>query len=127
MKIFEKFAALIFLLLLIGLIGFLTFVPLPNESEKPVLMVIGGLMTAATTALPRLFGGTDLEKDRMRDRIRAMETEIAILRESYSVLRGEYDRLTTELLRHHVLADTTGVLDKSSVSEKDGNSKSTLI
>jgi len=50
---FEKGAALIFLILLVALVGFLTFVPLPPASEKAVLMIIGGLMALCTQAKPR--------------------------------------------------------------------------
>ena len=37
--IFEKLAALLFLLLLVGMVMFLVFVPLPLASEKVVLMI----------------------------------------------------------------------------------------
>jgi hypothetical protein len=37
---FQKVAAFIFLLLLVGMICFLTFIPLPPASEKAVLMII---------------------------------------------------------------------------------------
>lgn len=72
-QVFEKFAAFIFLLLLIGMVAFLTFVPLPGASEKVILMIIGGLMTTAAVALPKMFGSGD-EKEK------ALEAEVASLR-----------------------------------------------
>ena len=98
MKLFEKLAALLFLLLLIGIIAFLTFVPVPTTSEQVILIVIGGLMTSAAQALPKLFGVEDSEKEQMKERLRKLENE-------YAVLKAEYDRLTRELISHHVLHD----------------------
>lgn len=35
--LFEKFSALLFLLLLVGMVAFLVFIPMPPTSEKVVL------------------------------------------------------------------------------------------
>jgi len=110
---FEKMSAFIFLLLLIGMIGFLTYVPIPDESKQVVLIIIGGLMTTAATALPKMFGVDDSsEKEKLKTRITTLETE-------YRVLKEQYDELTATLVRHHVIADnnagTDTVLGKSHV------------
>lgn len=91
MKIFEKLAAFIFLLLLVGLILFLTYVPLPLASEKVVLMIIGGLMVSATSALPKLFGDDDT-----KHRLRKLENE-------YAVLKSNYDAVMKMLVERHVV------------------------
>jgi len=91
MKVFEKFAAFIFLLLLVGMVLFLVYVPLPAASEKVVLMIIGGLMTSATAALPKLFGTDDT-----KERLRKLETE-------YAVLKSNYDGITKLLVERHVI------------------------
>lgn len=99
-KWFEKVAALLFLLLLVGLIGFLTFVPLPEASEKAVLMVIGGLMALCTQALPKLFGADGEEECRK---------DIEKLRTKMEVLQDHHDRLTTLLVERHVI-DKEGII-----------------
>lgn len=91
MKIFEKIAALMFLLLLVGLVLFLTYVPLPLASEKVVLMIIGGLMVSATSALPKLFGDDDT-----KTRLRKLETE-------YAILKTNYDAVMKMLVQRHVV------------------------
>lgn len=91
MKIFEKLAAFLFLLLLVSMVLFLVYVPLPTESEKVVLMIIGGLMTSATGALPRLFGSDDT-----KERLAKLELE-------YKILKNEYDKITKMLVDRHVV------------------------
>lgn len=91
MKVFEKLAAFSFLLLLVGMVLFLVYVPLPAQSEKVVLMIIGGLMTSATGALPRLFGADDT-----KDRLKRLEIE-------YTVLKERYDDITKMLVERHVV------------------------
>lgn len=108
MKVFEKFAAFIFLLLLIGMIAFLTFVPVPEESKQVILIIIGGLMTTAATSLPRMFGENDPEKEALRARVQRQGDEIRELRASYVVLKDNYDRLTEMLINRHMVPDGDG-------------------
>ena len=96
---FEKGAALIFLLLLVGLVGFLTFIPLPSASEKAVLMIIGGLMALCTQSLPKLFGsGKEVE----------LEKQVQELKIKHDALEQAYDKLVTLLVTRHVI-DKDGI------------------
>lgn len=99
--LFEKFAAFIFLLLLVGMIGFLTFIPVPEDSKQVILIIIGGLMTTAATSLPRMFGEVDGEKEELKARVRKLETE-------YAVLKENYDRVMQMLVERHVV-DGAGI------------------
>ena len=103
MKVFEKFAAFIFLGLLVGMVAFLTFVPLPPESEKVILMIIGGLMASAATALPKLFGTEDAEKEKLKERVRKLEESNAVLQSQYATLHAEHSRLIELLVERHVV------------------------
>ena len=100
---FEKFAAFIFLFLLVGLVAFLTFVPLPADSEKVILMIIGGLMASSATALPRLFGVEDKEKEALKTRIRALETHLAVVEARFTTLQEQHDRMIGLLVERHVV------------------------
>ena len=91
---FEKAAALIFLFLLVGLVGFLTFVPLPPASEKAVLMIIGGLMALCTQALPKMFGNDEATK---------LRADLADLELKYETLKTAYDKLVGLLVERHVI------------------------
>jgi hypothetical protein len=91
---FEKVAALIFLLLLVGLVGFLTFVPLPPASEKAVLMIIGGLMALCTQALPKLFGNNKEAE---------LDKRVSDLTIKYNCLQDTHDRLMELLVTRHII------------------------
>lgn len=103
MKIFEKFAAFLFLLLLIGMIAFLTYVPVPEESRQVILIIIGGLMASAATALPRLFGSEDPEKADLKERLTKLERSYKDIKASYKTLKDNYDSLLTMLVKRHVV------------------------
>lgn len=100
-SIFEKFAAFAFLSLLVGMVLFLTYVPLPPASEKAVLMIIGGLMALSTQALPKLFGSDNEEK---------LQKEVDVLRVELDTLKVAYDGLTRMLIERHVI-DKKGLVD----------------
>ena len=101
-EIFEKFAAFIFLGLVVGLVAFLTYVPLPADSEKVILMIIGGLMASAATALPRLFGVDDKEKEALKGRIRELEQHLAIVEAKYDTLQKQHDQMVRLLIDRHI-------------------------
>jgi len=106
MKIFEKLAALLFLILMLGLVAFLTYVSVPESSEKVILIIIGGLMTESAKGVGKLVGGgEDPEKLEQRSRIRKLENEYAELSAKYDTLYTMYNKLTETLLRHHVIHD----------------------
>jgi len=81
---FEKFAAFLFLVMLVGVVAFLTFVPMPVASEKVILMIIGALVAASTGALPRLFG-SDNSKEK------ALEAEVSKLRDELAKQKSAHD------------------------------------
>jgi len=106
MKIFEKLAALLFLVLMLGLVAFLTYVSVPENSEKVILIIIGGLMTESAKGVGKLVGGgEDPEKLEQRHRIRKLENEYAELSAKYETLHTMYNKLTETLLQHHVIHD----------------------
>lgn len=117
MKIFEKFAAFIFLLLLIGLIAFLTFVPVPEESRQVILIIIGGLMTTAATSLPKMFGENDPEKEKLKAAVAKQGLKIAELSAAYEAMKANYDRLTEMLIQRHVVNGDG--FEKTLLLEKD--------
>lgn len=75
--IFEKFAALIFLFMLVGIVLYFTYVPVPAASEKVILIVIGALMSAATGALPRLFGSDNAKEKELQEEVDELREELA--------------------------------------------------
>lgn len=103
--VFEKFAAFIFLLILVGLIGFLVYIPMPDTSEKVILIIIGGLMSTATGALPRLFGSDDSKEEQLKARIRDVERHLEITEAKFETIKQQYDRVIKMLVDKYVIPD----------------------
>lgn len=111
MSIIERLGAFIFLILMLGLVAFLTFVPMPAASEKVILIIIGGLMTESAKGVGKLVGGgVDTEKEDMKKRLRHLEAE-------YSVLKGNYDAITKMLIERHVV-DGQGFIPPKQIEDK---------
>lgn len=98
---FEKASALLFLFLLVGLVLFLTYIPLPAASEKAVLMIIGGLMALCTQALPKLFGSS--REKRMAKKIQKLEHQLEVVQEHHT-------QLVRLLVERHVI-DKQGLIE----------------
>lgn len=112
--VFEKFAALIFLFILVGLIAFLVYVPMPSSSEKVILIIIGGLMSTAAVALPRLFGSDNSKEKELQERIQqmelthraqmaSMELKLKEVQAEYVTIKAQYDDIVKMLIDRHVV------------------------
>lgn len=101
--IFEKFAALIFLFILVGLIGFLVYVPMPLSNEKVVLIIIGSLTTTATSALPKLFGSDDRKEKELQRQLGNMEMKLKEVQAEYTTIKKQYDQIVSMLVDRHVI------------------------
>lgn len=102
-NIFEKFAALLFLFMLFGIVLFLVYVPMPPESEKVILMIIGALVAASTGALPKLFGTDKSEEESLKKRVVALENHIAVLEAEAKSVKAQYDQIVQMLIERHVV------------------------
>lgn len=102
-EIMEKGAAFIFLIILVGLIGFLTFVPMPAASEKVILMIVGSLLTASIGALPRLFGTENVREKELEMKVRSLENSLHIVESKYEQLQAQHDKLVSMLVERHVV------------------------
>lgn len=103
--LFEKFSALLFLLLLVGMVAFLVFIPMPPTSEKVVLIILGGLMTTATGALPRLFGSDDSKEEELERRIEEISRKYDELSTEYSTIKKQYDRMVLLLVKKYAVKE----------------------
>ena len=102
-NIFEKIAALLFLFMLVGIVLFLVYVPMPPESEKVILMIIGALVAASTGALPKLFGTDKSEEESLKKRVVALENHIAVLEAEAKSVKAQYDQIVQMLIERHVV------------------------
>lgn len=101
--IFEKVAAMIFLFILVGLIAFLVYIPMPGASEKVILIIIGGLMTTAATALPKLFGTDDSRETELKNKIAQLDSDLKAIKAEYETLKLQYDKIVIMLVDKYVV------------------------
>ena len=102
-NIFEKVAALLFLFMLVGIVLFLVYVPMPEASEKVILMIIGALVAASTGALPKLFGTDKSDENSLKERVHILEGHIAVLEAEAKVVKAQYDKIVEMLIERHVV------------------------
>lgn len=96
-------ASAIFLVLVIGLMVFLTFVTIPSGNKDLIVAIISMLVGGTGVAMGKLFGEGDTEKEKLQARLAAQDLQIAALQAQYSVLKGEYDGIVAMLVRRHIV------------------------
>ena len=90
-------AAGVFVFLLVLLLCYLTFIPVPEANKDLIVTIMGVLVGGGAAAMPKLFGDTsDKETEQLKHRLIKMEVQ-------HDVLKGEYDRLTEMLIKRHVI------------------------
>lgn len=99
-----KFAAsAVFVILLVAILGYLTFIPVPDANKDLIVTILGVLLGGAAAAMPNLFGNADAEKEKLLSRVRGLEAAMAVLQAEYDTLKKEYDRITEMLINRHVV------------------------
>lgn len=102
------------LLLLVGLIGYLTFIPVPADNKELIITVLGVLLGGGAAAMPNLFGDKDGETNKLREQLQLLQTELAAQKAEHDVMRAElrtenetirnqYDKIVAMLVERHVV------------------------
>lgn len=100
----RKFFSSFFMLLIIcGLIAYLTFIPVPTENKDLIITVLGVLLGGASTALPNLFGSKDLETDKLKKDLSEMGVKYDNLLSLYELLKSEHENLKSDLVNRYVM------------------------
>lgn len=81
---FDKFAGLLFLLLIVSVILFLGYNELPEASEQAAMILIGVLSSTFVQAVQKLFG--DSKSEELREDFHRLEIEHEELRTNYETL-----------------------------------------
>lgn len=102
----RKFVASgIFVVLLILMLLYLTFITVPADNKDLITTILGVLVGGAAAAMPNLFGSEDAEKEKLTDRIRSLERSYEVLKAEHVTLKNEYDRLTAMLINRHLVPE----------------------
>ena len=107
-------ASFMMLLLLVGLVAYLTFIPVPAENKELIITVLGVLLGGGAAAMPNLFGDRDGETTKLRERVRTLENQMASQKAEHDVLiarlvtqiettKAQYDQIVSMLVDRHVV------------------------
>lgn len=96
-------ASALMLLILVGLLAYLTFIPVPESNRDIIITVLAVLLGAGSSAIPNLFGDRDAEKDVMQAEISELHNSIQVLTAKYETLSHQHDRITSMLIERHVV------------------------
>ena len=122
-KDLRQFAAAgVFVILLIALLLFLTYIPVPDSNKDIIVTIIGVLMGGAASAMPKLFGDDNAaaaEAKIAADRkVAIMAKKLDTVETKYEMLKTNHDYLVAMLVEHHVISGA-GLIGKASKATKE--------
>ena len=95
-------AATLFLFLVLLLLAYLTFIPVPPANKDLITAIISMMVGGLGVSLNKLFGKADEEHERMKieheREIGAMRAELAVLQAQYKVLKDAHDETNRRLI-----------------------------
>ena len=86
-------ASAMFIILILCLMMFLTFVPIPSGSKDLVVSIISMLVGGLGMAMGKLFGESNSETDKLREQNDALQTRLNDLDTKFTLIKEEYDQL----------------------------------
>jgi predicted negative regulator of RcsB-dependent stress response len=100
------------LLIVVGLLGYLTYIPVPTANRDIIITVLSVLLGAASAAIPNLFGSSDADKESMTAEIQSLRQEVKTLGAKYATLSEEHDKIVRMLIERHVVEGKGVVAEK---------------
>ena len=96
-------ASLFMLVIVVGLLAYLTFIPVPAANRDLITTILAVLLGAGSAAIPNLFGDADAEKAKLRERIAILESHQKSLEAKYAEVKLSYDTIVNMLVQRHVV------------------------
>lgn len=97
-------AATLFLFLVLLLLAYLTFIPVPAANKDLITAIISMLVGGLGVSLNKLFGTADEEQERQKmeheREIAGLRENLAVLQAKYDVLKQEHDDITRRVINH---------------------------
>ena len=91
-------AAGVFMMLVIMLMLFLTYIKIPVDNKDLVVSIISMLVGRSSIATDTLFGGHDTQFEELKKRIDDLERENALIQADRRVIKEEYDQIVKLLV-----------------------------
>lgn len=98
-------ASFAMLIVLLGLVGYLTFIPVPMENKDLIITVLGVILGGGAAAMPNLFGNSDQETEKLKQRIRNLEEQLEVVTAQYRDVSMRYDTVLAMLVNRHFVPD----------------------
>ena len=98
----------IFLLLVIMLMLFLTFIEIPSSNKDLIVSIISMLVWGTGVAMWNLFWAPDEELELVRKELAILQKSYNRLDSKYTTLKSEYDRITEMLVNRIELGKKEG-------------------
>jgi hypothetical protein len=92
-------ASAIFVALVLLLMLFLTFIPLPSGNKDLIVSIISMILGGMGVAMGKLFGKEDNEVVKLRAELDATKHELGQLEAQFHTLKGLYDNLMLQLVK----------------------------
>jgi hypothetical protein len=102
-EIRKYWASLLMLVILLGIIGYLTYIPVPSQNKEIIVTVLGVVLGGGAAAMPNLFGSTDADTEILKEKFADLKAEHEILKASYTTLKENYDSIMKMLIERHVV------------------------
>lgn len=107
-------ASFFMLLLLTGMVGYLTFIPVPADNKELIVTILGVLLGGGAAAMPNLFGDKEGETSKLKEQIARLEAQmaeqrrvhdvqIASLQTALDTTKAQYDQIVSMLIDRHVV------------------------
>ena len=97
--------SLFMLLILIMLVAYLTFIPVPDSNKDLIITVLGVILGGGAAAMPNLFGQQNGETEKLRERVNQLEHQRELMLREMDTLKKEYDRIVAMLIERHIQPD----------------------
>ena len=97
----QYIASGIFIMLIVLLMLFLTFIEIPTSNKDLIVSIISMFVGGLGVAMGKLFGDNDVEMEKMREELDTLKIE-------YGVVKEQYDKIVGMLITRHVV-DAQGI------------------
>ena len=97
----QYIASGIFIMLIVLLMLFLTFIEIPTSNKDLIVSIISMFVGGLGVAMGKLFGDNDVEMEKMREELDTLKVE-------YGVVKDQYDKIVGMLITRHVV-DAQGI------------------
>lgn len=97
-------AATLFLFLVLLLLAYLTFIPVPAANKDLITAIISMMVGGLGVSLNKLFGKADEEHERQKleheREMAGLREKLAVLQAKYDVLKQDHDDITRRMINH---------------------------